>query len=262
METVNYYEHHLGDYAEATAHLSFIEDAAYSRCIRKYYTTEKPLPTEITAVQRLVGARSKEEKAAVNAVLKEFFTLQEDGWHNRRCDEELSRYLDKQTKAKRSANARWNAKPQHSECNANALRTHCEGNALQSPVSNPQSPIPIQESGSARERGGLSKAPEPERVLERLREAYPVGIYPQSDWLVAEREARRRLDEGHSLEELLEGCRRYAKQCTAKGSVGSQFVESPKKFFVLPECKFRDPFPLPANGTRAHPEDTGWRPSK
>ena len=33
---MNYYEHHLGDYAEATAHLSFVEDAAY------IYRAERP----------------------------------------------------------------------------------------------------------------------------------------------------------------------------------------------------------------------------
>jgi uncharacterized protein YdaU (DUF1376 family) len=32
---VNYYKHHIGDYAEATAHLSFVEDAAYLRLMRK-----------------------------------------------------------------------------------------------------------------------------------------------------------------------------------------------------------------------------------
>ncbi|WP_265280654.1 YdaU family protein [Verminephrobacter aporrectodeae] len=91
---MNYYEHHIGDYAEATAHLSFIEDAAYSRLIRKYYAIEKPLPAEIKAVQRIVSARSKDERDAVGAVLEEFFTLQNDGWHNARCDEEIARYKE------------------------------------------------------------------------------------------------------------------------------------------------------------------------
>jgi uncharacterized protein YdaU (DUF1376 family) len=90
---MNYYEHHLGDYAEATAHLSFVEDAAYSRCIRKYYASEKPLPSDVKAVQRLIGARSKEEREAVEVVLKEFFILLDDGWHNERCDEEIEHYL-------------------------------------------------------------------------------------------------------------------------------------------------------------------------
>ena len=76
---MNYYEHHIGDYAEATAHLTFIEDATYSRLIRKYYATEKPLPIEIKSVQRLINARSKEEKNAVVSVLNEFFTLTDEG---------------------------------------------------------------------------------------------------------------------------------------------------------------------------------------
>jgi uncharacterized protein YdaU (DUF1376 family) len=149
---MNYYEHHLGDYAEATAHLSFVEDAAYSRCIRKYYATEAPLPTDPKAVQRLIGARSKEEREAVETVLQEFFALDSDGWHNRRCDEEIARYKDKQSKAKRSADARWNPQRPDSEGNANASKPECEripdamqtqseGNALQSPVSSPQAPI-------------------------------------------------------------------------------------------------------------------------
>jgi uncharacterized protein YdaU (DUF1376 family) len=141
---MNYYEHHIGDYAEATAHLTFVEDAAYSRMIRKYYAQEKPLPADVKAVQRLIAARTKEEREAVEIVLNEFFTLQDDGWHNGRCDTEIARYQDKQAKAKRSAEARWNKPQQQSEGNANAspdaMRTHSEGNAHQSPVTSHQSP--------------------------------------------------------------------------------------------------------------------------
>lgn len=102
---MNYYEHHIGDYAEATSHLTFIEDAAYSRLIRKYYAQEKPLPADLKAVQRLVGARTKEEREAVDTVLNEFFTLDADGWHNGRCDAEIARYLGKSDgkEAKRAA---------------------------------------------------------------------------------------------------------------------------------------------------------------
>lgn len=91
---MNYYEHHIGDWAAATAHLSLLEDAVYSRCIRRYYADEKPLPAEVASVQRLVGARSKEERQAVEVVLQEFFTLQDDGWHNKRCDAEIARFQD------------------------------------------------------------------------------------------------------------------------------------------------------------------------
>lgn len=89
---MNYFEHHIGDYAEATSHLSFVEDAAYSRCIRKYYAKERPLPVDVKAVQRLVGARTKEEKDAVETVLAEFFVLGEDGWRNARCDADIAAF--------------------------------------------------------------------------------------------------------------------------------------------------------------------------
>lgn len=130
---MNYYEHHLGDWAQATAHLSFIEDAAYSRCIRKYYADERPLPADIGMVQRLVGARTREERQAVETVLREFFVLTDDGWRNKRCDEELARFQDKRAKAQRSAIARWSRESEHTDGNADAMRTHSEGNAHQTP---------------------------------------------------------------------------------------------------------------------------------
>lgn len=150
---MNYYEHHIGDYAEATAHLSFVEDAAYSRLIRKYYAQEKCLPPELKAVQRLIGARTKEEKEAVQTVLEEFFVLESDGWHQARCDEEIARYQDKQLKAKASANARWNKNKTDSDGNANAstdaMRTHSDGNAHQTPDTRHQSPDLKPTTGSS-----------------------------------------------------------------------------------------------------------------
>lgn len=128
---LNYFEDHIGDYAAATAHLTWDEDMAYTRLIRAYYHSEKPIPQG--QAYRLARASTPGQRKAVDAVLAEFFTLQEDGYHQKRCDEEIARYQDKQAKAKRSAQARWNAKPTQSERNANAspnaMRTHCDGNA-------------------------------------------------------------------------------------------------------------------------------------
>lgn len=136
---MNYYEHHIGDYAQATAHLTFVEDAAYSRLIRKYYAEEKPLPADLSAVQRLIGARTKEEKSAVDSVLKEFFFLEEDGWHNKRADLEILRYREKRSKAAASARVRWDKT--QCESDANAMRTHTERNAHQTPDTIHHTPI-------------------------------------------------------------------------------------------------------------------------
>jgi len=133
---VNYYEHHLGDYLRDTAHLSMLEDGAYRRLIDAYYIRCAPLPIAKKDCYRLVRAAKKNERESVDAILKEFFLLAEDGWHHKRCDQEIARFLDKKEKARLSAEARWNP----SERNANAMRTHSERNALQSPVTSHQTP--------------------------------------------------------------------------------------------------------------------------
>jgi uncharacterized protein YdaU (DUF1376 family) len=86
---VNYYKRHIGDYAAATRHLSLLEHGVYTILMDVYYSSEKPLPAELRDVQRLVGARSEEEREAVRVVLEEFFDQTADGWHQGRCDLEI-----------------------------------------------------------------------------------------------------------------------------------------------------------------------------
>lgn len=88
---MNYYKRHLGDYAAATRHLSLLEHGVYTLLLDIYYISEAALPSDDRAIYRLIGARSKEEREAVGIVLQEFFCLQEDGWHQPRCDDEIAR---------------------------------------------------------------------------------------------------------------------------------------------------------------------------
>lgn len=89
---MNYYEHHIGDFDADTAHLSWVEDMAYTRLMRLYYRRERPIPTDMAEACRLVRAISKDQKQAVESVLKEFFVLDADGWHQARCDSEILVY--------------------------------------------------------------------------------------------------------------------------------------------------------------------------
>lgn len=142
---MNYYEHHLGDYMRDTAHLSMLEDAAYRRLLDAYYIRERALPLDLRECCKLARAVSKPERDAVAYVLREFFQKADDGYRQKRADAEIGRFQDKQSKAKRSADARWNAHRAQSEGNANAspdamrthMRTHSEGNA---PRARPQTP--------------------------------------------------------------------------------------------------------------------------
>lgn len=169
---MNYYERHIGDYLKDTAHLSLLHHGIYSRLMDVYYTRE--LGFNEGEAHRLIGARSKEERAATDDVLQEFFSLQGGVWYQRRCDQEIARYRDKQEKAKRSADVRWaqsgrNANASHSG-DANGMRTHSEGNALQSPVSSPNSPPPP--NGDAQE-GVKSKSPASTGYLDTYKRMTP-----------------------------------------------------------------------------------------
>ena len=106
---MNYYEHHLGDYLRDTAHLSMVEDGAYRRLLDAYYIRETPLPLASRELHRLVRAAAKQDRQAVDVVLREFFIETAGGWVHRRCDREIARFQDKQRKAKACSGAATNA---------------------------------------------------------------------------------------------------------------------------------------------------------
>lgn len=141
---MNHYPHHIGDYLKDTAHLTLLEHGCYRRMLDVYYTRELPLPADVAAICRLVGAHTGDERAAVELIAREFFELLPDGWHQTRCDLEILRCKEKGSIASASAKSRW----QHTERNANAyangdadaLRTHSKGNANQEPIANNQEP--------------------------------------------------------------------------------------------------------------------------
>jgi len=89
---MNYYEHHIRDYDAATAHLTWDEDMAYTRLMRWYYRKEQPIPAELAEACRQVRAVSKPQRDAVASVLREFFVLEPDGWHQKTCDEVINAY--------------------------------------------------------------------------------------------------------------------------------------------------------------------------
>ncbi|MCP1404597.1 YdaU family protein [Achromobacter insolitus] len=91
---MNYYEHHIRDYDAATAHLSWDEDMAYTRLLRWYYRKEQPIPADIKEACRQVRAATKAQRDAVATVLREFFVLQDDGWHQATCDEAIAAFQD------------------------------------------------------------------------------------------------------------------------------------------------------------------------
>jgi uncharacterized phage protein (TIGR02220 family) len=87
---MNYYQFHIADFALHTSHLTLEEEAVYRRLLDHYYDTESPIPKKTEPVIRRL--RLVSHAAIVESILKEFFVLKDDGWHNLRADFEISEY--------------------------------------------------------------------------------------------------------------------------------------------------------------------------
>jgi uncharacterized protein YdaU (DUF1376 family) len=94
---VNFYPFHLGDYAAHTSYLEPLEDLAYRRMLDLYYMREGALPADPAEIARIIRMRA--HQAEVEVVLRDFFVKSDDGWHNKRADQELTAMLAKQEQA-------------------------------------------------------------------------------------------------------------------------------------------------------------------
>jgi uncharacterized protein YdaU (DUF1376 family) len=89
---MNYYSHHIGDFNNATRHLTRVERSLYRDAIELYYDTESALTKDFEKLSRRLLANTTEEKAALRDVLNEFFTETDDGFTHDRCDKEIAKY--------------------------------------------------------------------------------------------------------------------------------------------------------------------------
>ena len=116
-----------------------LEHGAYNMLLDIFYGDEEPLPDEPGAVYRLVGAITPEEQSAVDKVLARYWKQTPEGWVNARAEREIAAFQEKSTKARASANARWNAS---SYRNANASSVaDARDDAIQDPRSTSQDPL-------------------------------------------------------------------------------------------------------------------------
>ena len=138
---MHYYQFNIGDYKSHTEHLEPMEDLAFRRMMDWCYLHEKPLPLDIKEIERLIRMRTHSE--SITYVLKTYFERTADGYANYRIMHEIEKYQEKSNKAKKSAQARWNKKPnkQADLSDANALRSESEGNAKHKTLNTKQETI-------------------------------------------------------------------------------------------------------------------------
>lgn len=137
-----------------------IEHGAYCLLLDRYYSTEKPIPSEL--VYRVARAKTKDEKSAVDFVLSEFFVLGNDGWSNNRAEEEIAKAQKKIHAAKnnglkggRPKNHGKTLINQQNEQPAGLLlgsENETQAKALQTPVNHIKEPPLPPKGGKPRER--------------------------------------------------------------------------------------------------------------
>lgn len=215
-----HYPFHPGDYLLDTAHLSPLHDLAYRRLMDLYYTSEAPIPLE---TQR-VATRLRLDNQVVSEVLQEFFEQRETGWHQSRCDEEITAY------------------------HAMATRNRANGSLGGRPRKNPKKPTGNPLGTQNKPRGGPTGnrelETEPSLEKERGRKDWPtriVSAYPRRDspmdcmQMVADAIAA-----GEAAEEILQAVREVASLCNAApGGADNQFVPKARTFFS--EGQWRNP---------------------
>ena len=89
---MHYFKYNIGDFDRETRHLTRVERSIYRDLLDLYYSTETQIALDVTAVCRLVLARTDEERTAVDQVLNEFFTKTPTGWYQSRCEREIAEY--------------------------------------------------------------------------------------------------------------------------------------------------------------------------
>jgi uncharacterized protein YdaU (DUF1376 family) len=97
---MNYYQHHIGDFNNATRHLSLIERAIYRDLLDMYYDTEQAIDaSNLDRLARRVQCSTEEQVNALKYVLDEFFNLDNGMYVNNRCEREIAEYHGKKKQA-------------------------------------------------------------------------------------------------------------------------------------------------------------------
>ena len=91
---VKFWQREIGSWKKKTASLSFEEQGAYAAAMEASYSLEAPIPMDRMAAYKIVGAFTKKDQRALDAVLdnRELFHENGGGLHNRRADEEIQKY--------------------------------------------------------------------------------------------------------------------------------------------------------------------------
>lgn len=109
-----FYRLYTNDWLADTAHLSLLQRGALSSMTIWYLAHERPLPREVNAIHRIVGALHPDEQQAVADVLQSYFALTDEGWRSAKLDADIVEAHEAMKMSKeaglRGAKKRWSSK--------------------------------------------------------------------------------------------------------------------------------------------------------
>jgi uncharacterized protein YdaU (DUF1376 family) len=100
---MHYYQHHIGDFIKDTSRLTDSQSMAYLRLIWLYYEQEKPLVNDPKVLAFKIGT----DEQTIDLILKGYFKLENNEWHQTRCDDVIGSYQKQSTGGKLGAQIRW-----------------------------------------------------------------------------------------------------------------------------------------------------------
>lgn len=223
---MNYYERHLGDYARDTAHLSLLEHGAYTILLDRFYVTEQGIPAD--QVHRIARAKSKDEKAAVDAVLAEFFVLENGAYIQKRAMAEIQKAQTRinAARANGKTGGRPKRNPEETHRKPTGFISETQSKAFQSPISNLQSPEVLPSVvPDARDLSGEFEG--------YLVETYPTTAY-RADFVTAAKSAQAIVSLGKATwPELRRRVAGYRDFCRTGGASDPSKIATPQKWFAL-----------------------------
>lgn len=138
---MHYYKRNIGDYAKKAGRLSLLQHGVYCQLIDSCYDRES-FPTLEEAIE-WVWASTPEEEAAVQFVLRRFFTLEGDKYVQNEIREDIAAYHERATTNKRIANER---KQSANESSTNRERTEGVDERNHKPLTINQEPLTKNQS--------------------------------------------------------------------------------------------------------------------
>lgn len=212
---MNYYKRHLGDYAKNTRTLNTYEHGVYNLVLDLYYTDEGPVSSD--DAYAICQARTADEIASVDKVLRKFFVRDGDSWRHERADEEIANYQEKASKNKAigSLGGKQKAKRKPSKSasgSVSEMPSETVSETLEDPLANgnpSHKPLAIsQEEASA--SADSSSAPPPTPITAAKRKTTLPADFGVSDrvkvW--AKKEGFDRLEDH---------CEAFKRKASAKG---------------------------------------------